>query len=192
MAEPIDVEQTLSLFERVGKIRLAVTSEVPVKLVMLEILNWHRYQSEYQRQKKYRSKGLQGGLQKSDSRSYNKGYTVEGGEEGEEEEEAAATFTPAKHGHPLWELVKVMPESLPYGLVELCEGLYATKKPDQSLYEFMGVCMDAWELQGHKIPRSFAQAKASLRDTPPPQAPFPVAESEPWGQTANCRAGGGR
>ncbi len=54
MAEPIDVEQTLQLFEKTGKIKLTATSETPTKLVMIELLNWDRYQSEYQRQKKYR------------------------------------------------------------------------------------------------------------------------------------------
>jgi hypothetical protein len=56
MSEPIDVEQTLQLFEKTGKIRLTVTAEAPTKLVMIELLNWDRYQSEYQRQKKYRKR----------------------------------------------------------------------------------------------------------------------------------------
>ena len=74
MAEPIDVQQTLELFEKTGKIKLTVTSEIPTKLVMIELLNWDRYQSEYQRQKKYRRKGLQ----QSDSQSYNQSDKTEG------------------------------------------------------------------------------------------------------------------
>jgi hypothetical protein len=83
MAEPIDIQETLQLFERTGKVRLTTTSEKPIKLVMIELVNWDRYQSEYQRQKKYRGK-----LQQSDSQSdtqSNKTET-EGEVEGEVEE----------------------------------------------------------------------------------------------------------
>lgn len=77
MAEPIDIWETLCLFEKTGKIKLTVTAETPVKLVMIELLNWGRYQSEYQRQKPYRAQKLQ----RSDSQSYNasdsKGNTTE-------------------------------------------------------------------------------------------------------------------
>lgn len=77
MAEPIDIWETLCLFEKTGKIKLTVTAETPVKLVMIELLNWGRYQSEYQRQKPYRTQKLQ----RSDSQSYNlsdsKGNTTE-------------------------------------------------------------------------------------------------------------------
>jgi hypothetical protein len=69
MAEPIDVEQTLNLFERTGKIKLTVTADTPTKLVMLELLNWDKYQSEYQRQKPYRKRGLQEGDQQSYTQS---------------------------------------------------------------------------------------------------------------------------
>src|SRR5882724_9421973 len=77
MAEPIDIWETFCLFEKTGKIKLTVTAEMPVKLVMIELVNWGRYQSEYQRQKPYRAQKLQ----RSDSQSYNasdsKGNTTE-------------------------------------------------------------------------------------------------------------------
>lgn len=90
MAEPIDVEQTLTLFERTGKIKITVTAEAPVKLVMLELLNWDKYQSEYQRQKKYRGK-----LQQGDAQSYNHGNNTETEVEVEEEVEVEAEVTAA-------------------------------------------------------------------------------------------------
>jgi hypothetical protein len=85
MAEPIDVPQTLHLFEKTGKIKLTVTSESPIKLVMIELVNWDRYQSEYQRQKKYRGRGLR----QSDPKSYAQSNKTEVEEEsnGEVEKE---------------------------------------------------------------------------------------------------------
>jgi hypothetical protein len=50
----IDILETLQLFENSGKIKLEITSETPVKLYKITILNWSKYQSEYQRQKGYR------------------------------------------------------------------------------------------------------------------------------------------
>ncbi|MGC2234292.1 MAG: hypothetical protein WBA09_22515 [Candidatus Acidiferrum sp.] len=91
MAQPIDVEQTLALFERTGKIKLTVTTESPTKLVMLELLNWNKYQSEYQRQKKYRKRGLH----KGDSGGYNRGNKTEGEVEGEVEVEGDGEEAPA-------------------------------------------------------------------------------------------------
>jgi hypothetical protein len=64
MTQPIDVLQTLELFQRNQKVKLSYTQTEPFPLVMVEMLNWERYQSEYQRQKPYR---LQAQLQKSDS-----------------------------------------------------------------------------------------------------------------------------
>lgn len=84
MSEPLDVEQTFVLFVRTGKVKATVTSEEP-KLVMLELLNWDKYQSEYQRQKPYR----RAKLQKGDSESYNQSNNteVEGDVDVEEREE---------------------------------------------------------------------------------------------------------
>jgi hypothetical protein len=50
----IDTLATLELFERTGKIKVEITSEDPLKLYKITILNWSRYQSEYDRQKGYR------------------------------------------------------------------------------------------------------------------------------------------
>lgn len=54
MAGPIDVEATFALFERTDRIKTEITSVGPPKLYKLELLNWTKYQSEYQRLKKYR------------------------------------------------------------------------------------------------------------------------------------------
>jgi hypothetical protein len=84
MTTPIDVEETLALFEKRGKIKITVTAEEPTKLIMVELVNWNRYQSEYLRQKKYRTK-----LHESDTDSYSKGNTTE--VEGEVEVEVNTT-----------------------------------------------------------------------------------------------------
>jgi hypothetical protein len=90
---------------------------------------------------------------------------------------------------PFWGAIGVNPDSLPAAFAELCERLYTTRD-DQSLFDFMGVCMDAWESQGNRIPCAFARAKAALRDTTPQQQqPFPAAETEDWGAMANYKAG---
>jgi hypothetical protein len=65
VSEPIDVLATFKLFERTGKITVQVTGEVisdaesPMqagRLYTIFVTNWARYQSEYQRTKKYREK----------------------------------------------------------------------------------------------------------------------------------------
>ena len=48
--ERFDVLETLHLFERTGKIRIEVSDD----LYVIHILSWERYQSEYERTKKYR------------------------------------------------------------------------------------------------------------------------------------------
>lgn len=69
----IDLNVTFALFQATGKISVEVTSELPVSLFKITICNWEKYQSEYRRQKKYRTKKLQ----KSDRDSYNEGNAVE-------------------------------------------------------------------------------------------------------------------
>lgn len=68
LSEPMDVEATLELFERSGKILIEITQEIPIKLYKITLINWDKYQSEYQRQKKYRKR-----LQQSDRKSYVEG-----------------------------------------------------------------------------------------------------------------------
>lgn len=89
MSEPIDVEETLALFVRTGKVCIEVTSTAP-RLLAVELLNWEKYQSEYQRQKPYRQKAK---LQRSDTGSYTEGHTTEGEVEveGEVERKPSAT-----------------------------------------------------------------------------------------------------
>jgi hypothetical protein len=72
LSEPLHIEETFELFERTGKIAVEITTEVPVKLYKVELLNWSKYQSEYLRQKKYRK-----GLHRSDSKSDKSGNTTE-------------------------------------------------------------------------------------------------------------------
>lgn len=54
LSGPMDVEATLALFVLNDKIRVTVTQQEPIKLVLIEVINWNLYQSEYQRQKPYR------------------------------------------------------------------------------------------------------------------------------------------
>src|ERR1700678_2310330 len=72
MSDPIDVEATFALFEKNRKIEVEITQESGPRLYKISLLNWERYQSEYQRQKPYRQK-----LQKGDSNSYKEGDTTE-------------------------------------------------------------------------------------------------------------------
>lgn len=94
LSEPLDVDETLKLFERTGKIRIVITTEAPVRLLMIELINWGRYQSEYQRQKKYRRR-----LQQSDRKSDNQSNAteveveVEGEGEGETEKNVGRSAT---------------------------------------------------------------------------------------------------
>ena len=81
MSGPIDVLATLQLFQKTDKIELQQTHTEPVPLFMAKVLNWEKYQSEYQRQKPYRLNKIRNGLQKgdaiSDTASYIKGNTTE-------------------------------------------------------------------------------------------------------------------
>jgi predicted ribosome-associated RNA-binding protein Tma20 len=75
-------------------------------------------------------------------------------------EQAAAL--PVGGKSPLWEESGIQPAKLPKPFLKLCEDLYATRNV-QSLAQFMGVCMDAWQAMGGKrYPRVFAQAKARI------------------------------
>jgi hypothetical protein len=58
LSEPLDIIETLKMFERTGKVKLEI-SEDPLPLYVIHILNWARYQSEYERQKKSRAKKTQ-------------------------------------------------------------------------------------------------------------------------------------
>jgi hypothetical protein len=78
-----------------------------------------------------------------------------------QQEDAAGSRLPAES--PLWKLVGLRPERLPAEFVRLCEGLYSAKG-GQSLEEFMGVCMDSWQVLGNKIPGPFVRAAMTLRE----------------------------
>ncbi len=92
MQEPKSISYLLlNFFAQTGKISFHVTTEEPVRLYMITICNWEKYQSEYQRQKvyqkTYRRKNKK--LSKKLSRKRRSNYLQEGeGEvEGEKEEQ---------------------------------------------------------------------------------------------------------
>src|SRR5262249_20056445 len=63
---------------------------------------------------------------------------------------------------PFWKEAGVRADRLPNPFAKLCEDLYVSKN-GQTLGEFMGVCMDAWEAMGGKgHPPAFARAKAQI------------------------------
>jgi hypothetical protein len=94
MSEPIDVQETLALFERTGKVKVEITTAAPIKLMAIHLLSWDKYQSEYQRQKPYRDlKKLQDKLQKGYKTEVE--VEVEGEGEGEGEGEKP---TPVESG----------------------------------------------------------------------------------------------
>lgn len=93
LSQPLDIEGTLQLFVRTGKISIETTHTEPVMLYKIELLNWSKFQSEYQRQKKYRTPKLQ----QSDLKSYTLSNTteVEGEVEGEiEKKPKSKAFVP--------------------------------------------------------------------------------------------------
>jgi len=54
----IDVLETFELFRKADKILVEITHKAPIPLYKITILNWDKYQSEYQRTKKYRQQEL--------------------------------------------------------------------------------------------------------------------------------------
>jgi hypothetical protein len=64
-----------------------------------------------------------------------------------------------------WKESGISSEKLPGPFVAMCDDLCATRN-GQSLNDFMGACMDAWELQGQKIPALFARAAKATRENP--------------------------
>jgi hypothetical protein len=75
--------------------------------------------------------------------------------------EAAASRLPVSAS--FWKVVELNPANLPVEFVRLCEGLYLAKG-GQSLVEFVGVCMDSWQVLGNKIPGAFARSATTLRE----------------------------
>ena len=99
MSTPIDVAQTLALFAGAGKLIVRETQNAPIKLLHLELLNWDKYQSEYQRQRPYREakrKRLHGNSNESYKRSYDTSNNPEGEVEGEVRRKPKI-FPAAKH-----------------------------------------------------------------------------------------------
>jgi hypothetical protein len=100
MTTPINVQETLELFERNEKVKLTYTQTEPFALVMVELLKWEQYQSEYQRQKPYR---LQAKLQESDKVSYVEGNKTDTETDTDTEVEKPSLTTIAA----FWELYPV-------------------------------------------------------------------------------------
>lgn len=75
--------------------------------------------------------------------------------------DAAAKSPAAKSG--LWEVLRVRSRSLQPELRQLCEGMYANKG-NQTMSEFLGLCLDLWADQGNKIPPQLAKATAEVRE----------------------------
>jgi hypothetical protein len=97
------------------------------------------------------------------------------------QQEDAAAEPPARNSE-LWNLLGVRPEKMPPGFRELCEGLYANKN-GQPLSEFVGTCMDSWEvLGGKKQPREFVQAANRIREQEknPPAIPIKPLPEMPF------------
>jgi hypothetical protein len=104
MSAPINVEETFALFTKTGKIRTTVTTEIPIKLISVEILNWSKFQSEYQRQKPYRAP-LQRRLQSGDSQGDTQSNATEVEGEGEVDVE--------EHQHQARQARFLVPEWVP-------------------------------------------------------------------------------
>jgi hypothetical protein len=85
MSEKIDVLATFELFIKTGKITLEAAGKNPT-LYTIFIISWPRYQSEYQRTKKYRIQGATKKLRVKSQPGYGKGSFVE-----EEKEEGGET-----------------------------------------------------------------------------------------------------
>ncbi len=80
-----------------------------------------------------------------------------------------------------WRLLEADPGKLPLPFKKHCEDMFALKG-DQSMGDFVGVCMDSWQLLGNKIPAPFAQAVKAFRErekTPPP-APITYLPDMPF------------
>jgi len=79
-------------------------------------------------------------------------------------EDSAVTqqYSAAKAASTFWLSVGINPADVTGPFRKTCEDLLSTRN-GQSLGEFMGICMDAWEALGNKTqPRVFAKAKARI------------------------------
>jgi hypothetical protein len=92
LAEPLDILATFDLFERTGKITLHANGEELRRLFVIYITNWTRYQSEYERTKRYRNSGATPNATESLLKKYGKGHTTE--EEGNVETEKERPESP--------------------------------------------------------------------------------------------------
>jgi hypothetical protein len=100
MSGPIDIEATLKLFERTGKVKITITSVGPPKLVAIELLSWKKYQSDLdaqaERARNYRSRKKQRDATVTDNVTQtSRGVT---GVEGEGEEESETESEREKEG----------------------------------------------------------------------------------------------
>jgi len=162
-SEPLDIEQTFELFQRNDKIRVVVAAEYPVKMYKVEIVNWDRYQSEYERQKPYRTARKKRELQQELQKNSANGYTTEG--EGDiEAEEAGASRTSAAST-----ILRAFNEGLtrePFGSIEFqtiwSEEWSATTEGVGALTNSMERTIQRCNSLGTKVPSMFYQIKRQL------------------------------
>lgn len=157
----IDIQATFDLFVHSGKIFVEVTSREPIVLYKITICNWDRYQSEYRRQKRYRNKPLQPGLQQSDSKSDAQGYIAEAeadtDTEAEEKQKTKRTAAALRDG-AAW---KAIGADLPIGnrkFQALWEFFFGARN-GALLSDAMERCIQRWQDQDRKVPPPFIEAK---------------------------------
>ncbi len=120
MAGPIDIESTLKLFERTGKVNVTITSAGPPRLVAIELLNWKKYQSDLdaqaERARNYRSRKKQRKANVTENITHtSRAVTgVEGEEESETESEKdkegeSASLPPSPAVLPAFDAMKCEP-----------------------------------------------------------------------------------
>lgn len=156
----LDIPATLQLFEACGKIRVEVTQENPVRLLKIEILNWNRYQSEYQRQKGYRKsdKASDRKRAKEVTPQNTKKLPVEGEVEGEVEERGTAAAASLK------ECWRVLGVSLPIGALQFQSEWeeFFGKRRDLPVAQVMEEFIQFQQRRPKKVPPQFYEAKHAL------------------------------
>ena len=81
---------------------------------------------------------------------------------------------------PVWKETGVDPNKLPGPFRKLCMDLWPTRNGD-SLFDFMGMVLDAWQaLGGKSYPRSWVRRKAELARAPEREPERPELEAVPW------------
>jgi hypothetical protein len=81
---------------------------------------------------------------------------------------------------PVWQETGVDAMSVSGPFRDVAERMWPTRN-GSSLYEFMGVVLDAWQaLGGNRYPPAWAKRKAELAHSPAKSEPLPELEDLPW------------